>query len=165
MAAQASERSQLVDQNPRPPNLFYVPPAVQHIPTPVPQLSPRESWTPFFSQDRGCSGVHESGHCGCCSKRSLSTRINDSNLSDADKAFLGNLSHNVEQVWHSDGGECVLIPILTVVAYGSVSRGWEVLQSRTDDGLPVPRQPLSRCPGGNAVIERSPADASTSTGV
>ena len=124
-------RPELVDQNPRTPNLFHLPSpgpsASEYVPTPVPQFTERESWIPFLSEDRGCQGIHESGHCGCCSKRSLSSRINDSNLSDADKgatprAMLGRFVH-------SDGGQrvCQFLSCV-VVAYTSVSNGWEVLQ-------------------------------------
>lgn len=61
--------------------------------------------------------------------------------------------------------ERALNPLFCVVAYGDLSRRWEVLVPSTIDELPVPRQHLSRCPGSDAFIERSPADAATGTGV
>jgi hypothetical protein len=151
----AHEHSQLVDENPHPPDMFRA----LYQPT-MPQTTLRAPPSgPVVSG--GCPQ-----HCPpqCCSKRSLVSRINESNLPDPDKAFLGNLSSNVEQVRKlhmavnerehcphmlMNVGECwptkkehdlIWVWLFCVVAHGGVSCGWEVLGPQTDDELPVPWQ-------------------------
>jgi hypothetical protein len=151
--------SEPVDTNPRTPDMFYATPSTKFDgPTPIPQINSR---VPHSSS----SSTFCPQHCTCCSKRSLRSRLNQSDLSDEDKAFFGNLASNIEQVSDAHHTSRVLLLQPCVVAHGSVSCGWEIHRSQTANGLPVPRQHPNLCPARDASFERPPVDTPTSTGV